>query len=512
MGQHFYLDMSEAEIDATKRSGGHASGNRIAVRDSQQRGPLGAPVTLPRVRVILVEFNELSPVLMEKFIAAGKLPSFERLRGESDVYLTDAEEEQEQLEPWIQWVTVHSGLTYAEHGVRNLDEGDKLSEKNLWDILSDAGRKVFVCGSMNVNYRTPLNGWVLPDPWARSVKPYPEADLEPYDRFVSANVQEYTREDVPLSRSEQADFLKFMVRHGLSPATVTSIVRQLAQERRSDAHWKRAVILDKLQFDVFRSFWKRESIDFATFFLNSTAHYQHLYWRNMEPEHFKLKPEPGEQAVYQDAILFGYEQMDDLVGRLLKLAGSDTTLVFTTALSQQPCLTYEEEGGKTIYRPNDFQALLKAVGIEDEAEAAPVMAEEFHLDFATEEQAEAAMARLKALRYGDEQALGVKRNGTDLMCGCRVWEQLKPDATLHLEGNRREIPFFDLFYQIDLIKSGMHHPEGMLWIRTPEHRHEEHSEKVPLTRIAPTILQMYGLEPPAYMKAEPLAEREPAVA
>jgi len=46
------------------------------------------------MRVILVEFNELSPVLMDKFIAAGKLPSFERLRGESQVYLTDAQEQQ----------------------------------------------------------------------------------------------------------------------------------------------------------------------------------------------------------------------------------------------------------------------------------------------------------------------------------------------------------------------------------------------------------------------------------
>ncbi len=73
---------------------------------------------------------------------------------------------------------------------------------------------------MNINYRLPINGWVLPDPWMRSVKPHPEEELRPYYRFVSANVQEYTREDVPLSRGEQLAFLKFMARHGLSPATI----------------------------------------------------------------------------------------------------------------------------------------------------------------------------------------------------------------------------------------------------------------------------------------------------
>src|SRR5688572_2600541 len=102
------------------------------------------------MRLILAEFNELSPVLMDKFIAAGKLPNFERLRRESEAYLTAAGEEQDDLEPWIQWVTVHSGLTYSEHGIRDLGDGYKLDRKNVWDLLSDAGKRVWVCGSMNV--------------------------------------------------------------------------------------------------------------------------------------------------------------------------------------------------------------------------------------------------------------------------------------------------------------------------------------------------------------------------
>ncbi|HSD25237.1 MAG TPA: hypothetical protein VLB79_13030 [Solirubrobacterales bacterium] len=456
------------------------------------------------MRLIIAEFNELSPVLMDKFIAAGKLPNFGRLRSQSEVYLTDAQEAQEDLEPWIQWVTVHSGLTYAEHGIRNLGDGHKLDRKSIWDLLSDAGKRVWVCGSMNINYRLPINGWVLPDPWMRSVKPHPEDELRPYYRFVSANVQEYTREDVPLSRGEQLAFLKFMARHGLSPATTTAIGRQLISERTSDAHWRRAVILDKLQFDLFRSQWKRTRPDFATFFLNSTAHFQHLYWRNMEPEHFKVKPEPGDQAVYEDAILYGYEQMDGLCGRLLDLADDDTVLVFATALSQQPCLTYDEGGGKNIYRPRDFESFVRAVGIEEPAEVTPVMAEEFHLDFDTEDAARDAETKLNELRYENEPAMGVQREGTGLMCGCRIWRNLDPDAVLRIDGSEQTVPFFDVFYRIDLVKSGMHHPDGMLWIRHPGRSHSEHPGKVPLTAVAPTVLSMYGIDQPDYMH-EPLA-------
>ena len=60
--------------------------------------------------VIVLEFNELSPVLIEKFMLAGKLPNFRRLYDESEVSITEADAPAPQLEPWIQWVTAHSGI------------------------------------------------------------------------------------------------------------------------------------------------------------------------------------------------------------------------------------------------------------------------------------------------------------------------------------------------------------------------------------------------------------------
>jgi hypothetical protein len=64
-------------------------------------------------RVIVLEFNELTPALVDRFIAQGHLPNFARLRAESIVAVTDAEETFPTLEPWIQWVTVHTCLTQS---------------------------------------------------------------------------------------------------------------------------------------------------------------------------------------------------------------------------------------------------------------------------------------------------------------------------------------------------------------------------------------------------------------
>src|SRR6266581_1719850 len=172
--------------------------------------------------VILLDFNELTPALVERFTRARQLPNFDRFYRESRVFTTDAEEAQDKLNPWIQWVTVHSGLSFAEHGVFHLGDGHKLKRKCVWDLLSDAG---------------------LPVPWTTTVAPYPD-ELVPYFRFVQRNGQEHTNDHVPLAPADHARFVAFMVRHGLSARTVSSIARQLMRERLAGKRWKRAVLLD----------------------------------------------------------------------------------------------------------------------------------------------------------------------------------------------------------------------------------------------------------------------------
>jgi len=86
--------------------------------------------------VVLLEFNELSPKLINGFMAQGELPNFRRMRDQSRVMVSDAQEAPPNLEPWVQWVTVHSGLSYDQHGIFHLGDGHRLDRKCFWDILS----------------------------------------------------------------------------------------------------------------------------------------------------------------------------------------------------------------------------------------------------------------------------------------------------------------------------------------------------------------------------------------
>lgn len=452
---------------------------------------------------LLLELNELTPELIFRFMDEGRLPNFKRLHDESHVFTTDAQEEGLKLNPWVQWVTVHTGLPFSEHGVFLLGEGARLGEPSIGELASDAGLRVFLCGSMNIRPRKPIDGAFVPDAWATDVAPQP-AELEPYFRFVSRNVQEHTNASVPLGVADYLDFLRFMLSHGLSLRSVREIATQLLRERSGQYHWKRVAILDALQWDVFRFYYRRLRPDFATFFLNSVAHLQHTHWRNLEPEKFTMRPSAEEQREFEDAILFGYQSQDRLIGEFLELAGDAANIVLCSALSQQPCLDWEDSGGKRFYRPTAFDELTAFAGIRDPHECAPVMSEEFWVEFQDERAASDGESRLAALRVDDRPAFAVSRKGNRVYAGCSIFDEIKEDAALVNPIEGTTVAFFDVMYGADSLKSGVHHPDGLLWIRTPERAHRIADRRVPLTAVAPTVLSLLGVDVPPSLQAKPL--------
>jgi len=459
-----------------------------------------------RKPVVLLELNELTPHLMDRFIAEGRLPNFKRLRDDSQAYVTDAEEQPPALEPWIQWITVATGMRYADHKVFSLGDNANIQYPSIWDLVSAEGEPVWVCGSMNAHYAPGLKGALVPDPWSVHVSPSDPA-LAPYFDFVRANVQEHTRDKTAGDGSSMRKFLQFMMTHGLKAGTIFAIVKQIVSEKFGDGYWRRAVILDRLQFDVFAHFYRKLKPTYSTFFLNSVAHFQHMYWRHFQPELFQLRPDEKERATYGDAVLFGYQQMDRLVGDMRKLVGENTVLAFATALSQQPCLKYEGSGGKTFYRPHDFGQFLKVAGIDArQATVEPVMSEEFHIRFTNELDAERGVRLLTEMKVGERPVMRIERTGNSLLVGCGIFEELPPDAVLTSVTGKTN--FANVFYHVDLKKSGIHHPDGMFWVRVPGMTGSRAGQKVPLVDVAPTLLALMDMPIPAAMPGKALVGTE----
>jgi hypothetical protein len=447
--------------------------------------------------LILIEFNELCPSLLSKFMDLGDLPNFRRFFETATIYTTNAGEEPPNLEPWIQWPTVHFGVPFAKHKIFHLGEGRTYRGKGIAQVLSEAGVRVGVFGSMNTNYGV-LNGYVIPDPWDKEATAHPSW-LRPFYQTVVNQVQESSREGAG-SKGELARFGLFMLRHGLSSGTMVAIARQLIAERRDPGlKWRRAVLLDRIQYDLFRYLNRRFRVQFATFFCNSTAHFQHYFWRNMEPERFDVPPPATDHPSLQTAILYGYQAMDRLIGRFLK-DYPDFDLMLCTALSQKPWV----ETTKCTYRPTKFEDLLSFAGIQpDRVTVKPVMAEEFSLECGTDAEAEAAESRLRLLTVNGQPVMKTERKGSSVFTGCAIQNVTDLDLRV-LRGDGESYRFGDLFYMIHSMRSGRHHPDGVFWLRDGSGVHRVVEEKIPLTAIAPRILRHFDIAPPASMGAESL--------
>jgi hypothetical protein len=208
--------------------------------------------------------------------------------------------------------------------------------------------------------------------------------------------------------------------------------------------------------------------------------------------------------------------MDRLIGRIMDMVGDDATIFFATAISQQPYLKFENEGGKHIYRPMDILRFARWAGIQDVRQCNPVMAEQFWLEFATRQQVEAAAAVLGAITVDGEKAFPVEIEDTALFTGFSIRKKIAQDAVMVSPANGASTRFFDLLYAIEGMKSGMHHQDGLLWIRDPRIPRSS-NPRVALESVTPTVLQLLDVDIPDHMKdpsllrSQPVARENPAV-
>jgi len=420
---------------------------------------------------------------------AGHLPNFQRFFSQSAVFTARADEENpDNLEPWIQWYSMHTGRPYSEHKVFHLTDGPKAGYSDVWRMLMSSGLKVFNCGSMNAKgFEAPGSAY-LPDPWCNSETPWPP-ELGTYQKFIAGRVQENSAgAESSAGAGAALGFLSFLVGHGLSLGTVSSVASQLFDEKAGgqDVSWRRAVLLDRIQTDVFEHYWRKNQPEFSTFFLNSTAHFQHAYWHCAFPDQFGEKPSQAEIAKYEGAILYGYQMMDKLLPRFFELEKEGALLMLTTALSQHANTGMD----MMFYRPRDVQQVLGALGIKPE-QVLPVMAEQFSARFATQAEADAAHAKLASIRTAGRQIFDFSHAPEkQVFFGCGIRAKLPGDCVI--EGLTGSPKFFEVFHVIPHTKSGRHHPDSVLWFKFG--RHQVYPERVSILDILPTILDYFGVD------------------
>jgi len=440
--------------------------------------------------VIVLELNELCPPIIDKLMAEGELPNFQKLHKTSDVYVTHTTDP--TLEPWVQWPTFHTGQPESVHGAKELDEGHLIATRRIWDELAEQGIDSLVFGSMNASTQRSDKVLLVPDPWSAGVKPT-DPTYAPFHKFISFHVAEHTNPNARPDRKDVMKFMAFMLGHGLSVPTVTKAMGQIVGEKATsgDFKWRRALVLDLMMWDVFARTWSKRRPAFATMFANSTAYLQHRYWRHMDPDAYQVKPSAEEMVSYGDAVHESYRHMDLLLGKAMNLVGPSGRVVVATALSQEANTRYEHIGGKFVYRAHNFHNLFKWIGGPQPISFEPVMTHQAWATFETENDAIEAEKGLNAVQSNGKTIMEWRRTGNRIMFWCGLISKTDPgfELTNALNGERKA--FDDLFMLVGQVNNSQHCRDGVFWVQTADGTARRHEEKLPLENAYAIMINMF---------------------
>lgn len=289
--------------------------------------------------------------------------------------------EKDGLDPWCQWVTVHTGVDLKEHGIRELGEGERLKCKQIWEDLSERGIEIGVFGVMNAKAVRGLK-YYCSDVWTTQGKAYPDwlGNMLEAGIYASQNYLELSKRTLMRKGIKSA----FSVAR---KAKLNGIARMIEYLYMTGAKYGINIHTLTSAFEYFcimglvcSKEWKESEVDFL--FINLIAHLQHQFWNPTRPhrfmEHGMLTLELIIQEIKRDThvedliVLNGLEQRN-IYGRESKIYRQRNPEVFMRFLGIRGCEVEQKMTNDCVYRGKDVDAaaeaykILQATLIDDKA-------------------------------------------------------------------------------------------------------------------------------------------------
>lgn len=117
-------------------------------------------------KLILIELNELNFDLVKKYSNKYKLKFFNQALFQNLKY-SKSETEYHKLEPWIQWVSAHTGQSADEHKIFRLGDIKNKNKKiiQIFEKVEELGYSVGAISPMNTTNQMKNPLYFISDPW-----------------------------------------------------------------------------------------------------------------------------------------------------------------------------------------------------------------------------------------------------------------------------------------------------------------------------------------------------------
>ena len=426
---------------------------------------------IDKKRVFLLELNEFNLQLLESGARELDLKNLQKLLAFSRIQtVTKDAYESDFLEPWVQWVSIHTGVDSSKHKIKHLGDLSHLRVTQLWEELSERGITSGVWGAMNASRgRAELAKFFLPDPWTASENAYSEelqALLDPI-RYLSTNY---------LNRSNKIFLkkLKGIFRLFRANGLVWAFLKELLYLSKNLLQYgcKSFVfisIFDYLSTLLFVQYKKRYDPDFSILFLNSLAHLQHHHWKQLNP-------------MQSPPLVYGLRYIDKILGVLFDAIEEGEVFFVANALSQK---NTSEEKPWILYRQKDQKQFLDQLNIAH-TRVESLMTHDAHIYFASEKMMQLAKKALSNLSVFGQKLFLVEESAEDrnkLFYRIAFTDEI-PAETMFLHAGV-EYRFFDLF-QVIVKRTGKHIPTGIVLVNQ-----KSSVEQMPNHELFHTIVGYY---------------------
>ena len=281
--------------------------------------------------MLVLGIDGLEPSVIDLLLSEGKLPAFAKLRREG------AYGRLQSMKPLLSpiiWTTVATGRTPDEHRIGhfvavNEQTGEKLpvtshmrATKALWNIASDAGKRVAVVGWWATWPAESVHGTVVSDHtcyhflFDDGAKGAADSSAVVSPPSRTSDVLSLVRRPGDLTYEEVAPFADVSREDFARPFDFNDDL----------SHFKWALATADSYARIGERLWTEERPDLALVYIEGVDSTSHLFGHL-----FRAESLAGELAAQQ--LRFGrtveamYEYADRIVGRYLELIGPDDTLV-----------------------------------------------------------------------------------------------------------------------------------------------------------------------------------------
>lgn len=431
------------------------------------------------MNLILVELNEINFDVVQYYIDEGiSLPAMEHMI-ESGLVFTRAESEYDYLEPWIQWVSVHTGKEYSEHNVFRLGDFVNSKEKQFFEKVEESGFKVGAISPMNATNKLKKPSYFIPDPWTKT-----ESDKSFLSKIISKSISQSVNDNAQSKLTIKTIIsLIFAFLVMVRPNKYYFMIKYALSA--FGKSWRKALFLDIFLFEIHRTLYKNKKPNFSTIFLNAGAHIQHHYFFNSPyVQSQELKNPSWYINENFDPMLEMLIVYDRLIADLIEQ--TDSELIISTGLSQKPYTHL-----KFYYRLKDHKNFLDNIGIKY-SDVMPRMTRDFLISFESIEEAKIAEEKLSSILVNsDVQLFGeIDNRGKDIFVVLTYPFEIKNNSFIDIQGKR--VMLLDKVVFV-AVKNGEHHSKGYTYFSEglSEFKPKSNSH---VSNIHNTVLDYFGIE------------------